>query len=33
MTAHPHPSGWLAEIVTGLPVSDVEEALDTPGST
>ena len=24
---------WLAEIVTGVPVSEVLLALDTPGST
>ena len=33
MAAHPLSAGWLAEIVTGLPVSEVEEAFDTPGST
>ena len=33
MAAHRVSAGWVAEILTGVPVSEVEEALDTPGST
>ena len=32
-SAHASRRGWLAEIVTGVPVSDVLLAFETPGST
>ena len=33
LAAHLRPQAGLREIVTGVPVSDVEETLETPGST